>query len=226
MEKVLFEIYRNGSSEIYANDVPAFPPSDLWGHLGNKFHFILQRLEYLNKTIESIYNDVELYYSRRKKRQYISNSTVVNPFIEIIHLISDLRMIIDELISLLYILEKREQNGDYPSKIRISSIGELLTEFNKDVSKKLCFFRPYKSFLEKIKDISNTYKHSFINSDILFYKQPEVPIVYAGKNDYNNFNKERILIAIPLNEIVDEFNVLFKNDRELLWEKTVTENDI
>jgi hypothetical protein len=214
MDRAYFDIYQPKQSQIYAEDIPYFPNSEIWGHLGNKFLFILQRLEYQNEILNSIHKEVEKYNERLKKRDSDIKVNGIKPYIEIIHLVSDLRMISDELISLLYILEKHKIDGDYPKKIKISSIGELLTEHKKEESTKLLFFKPFIEFLEDINIVSNSYKHSFINSDILFYKQLNEPIVYAGKNDFNNFDRPRTLISIPLKEIIQKFNKMFKKYKE------------
>ena len=174
----------------------------------------MQRLEYQNEILNSIYKEVEKYNERLKKRDSYIMVNEVKPYIEIIHLVSDLKMILDELISLFYILEKYKIDGDYPRKIRISSIGELLTEHEKEESTKLLFFKPYIEFLQNINEVTNSYKHSFVNSDILFYRQLNEPIVYAGKNHFNNFDRPRTLISIPLKEIILNFNRMFKEYRE------------
>lgn len=213
---IKFKIYREGHNQIYADDIPVFPISKKWGHLESKFSFILKRIEYLNTLLDSIYSDVYKYNDSNYRREFIDNKTTIRPYIEIMHLVNDLRMICDEIICLLYILEKQKINGDYPTKIKISCIGELLNEQKKKENSKLLYFKNYSSFLSTINEISNSYKHSFINSDIIFCRQLNGPIVFAGKNDYVNFNNERKLIKIPLVDIINEFNQMFIGYRELM----------
>ena len=211
MIKEYFAPTNHDSNKVYYEDLFEFPSSNIWGHLGNKFSLILERLLYLNEMLKSIYENVELYKTKKKNRENIDSKITIRPYIEIIHVINDLRMIIDDLISLEYIWESYLVQGEYPTKIKISSIGELLSYFEKPNYSKLQLFEKHKDFLFKIKEVSNTYKHSFINSDILFYSHVDNVMVFAGKNPYNNFNKDRELLAYPLNEIINEFNVFFED---------------
>lgn len=130
-------------------------------------------------------------------------------------------MIIDEIIALLYILEKRSEDGDYPDTIEIDSIGTLLDKLDKGEQKYLQFFKSYQDFLRLVNDITNTYKHSFINDHILFFRQLDVPTVYAIKSaKYKNRNKfdknANKLISIPLEEVISESNKMFTNYRTLI----------
>lgn len=217
-----FNIYLDETRTIYADLIPTFPDSKIWGNLSNKFAFILYRLDYGNGLLKSIFEKLALYKENFKKRNGLNtHETSVVPFIEIIHVISDLRMIIDEIIALLYILEKRSEDGDYPDTIEIDSIGTLLNKLDKGEQKYLQFFKSYQVFLRLVNDITNTYKHSFINDHILFFRQLDVPTVYAIKSaKYQNRNKfdknANKLISIPLEEIISEFNKMFTNYRTLI----------
>lgn len=218
-----FDIYRDSTKEIYADDIPEFPSSQFWGNLGNKVLFVFNRLDYLNDTLVSISEKVEIYNVNFKKRNGLNNNKItITPFIEIIHVMSDLRMIIDELIALLYIVESRKVLGDYPSKIEIECIGDLLGKWNENKFNDLRFFIDYEDFLKSVNDITNTYKHSFINDHIVFYRQLEKPTVYAIRNFKGEFDiLKNKLIAIPLETIVNDFNVMFKEYRIILKKMTV-----
>jgi hypothetical protein len=217
-----FDIYLDETKTIYADLIPTFPDSKNWGNLSNKFAFILYRLDYDNKLLKSIFEKIALYNENFKKRNGLNtHETSVVPFIEIIHVISDLRMILDEIIALLYILEKRADDGDYPDTIDIDSIGTLLDKLDKGEQKYLQFFKSHQNFLKLVNDITNTYKHSFINDHILFFRQLDVPTVYAIKSaKYKNRNKfdknENKLISIPLEEVITEFNQMFADYRTLI----------
>lgn len=219
---IQFDIYRDSSKIIYADDIPIFPASKKWGNLSNKVDFIFKRLDYLNDTLVSIYDKVEIYNVNFRKRNGLTNSKVkISPYIEIIHLIGDLRMIVDELIALLYILEQRKILGDYPQLIEIDSIGVLLKKWETEKNNNLTFFVDYKDFLKILSEINNTYKHSFINDHIMFYRQLEKPTVYALKNANikfrNNFDIDKNkLIVVPLDEIVNNFNIMFKKYMSLI----------
>jgi hypothetical protein len=217
---IQFDIYRDSTKQIYADDIPTFPPSEFWGNLSNKVLFIFQRLHYLNTTLESICNHVELYNFNFKLREGSNDDTKLNPVIEMIHVMGDLRMIIDELIALLNIVEKREIIGDFPKKIEIESIGDLLKKWNENKFDDVLFFVDYRDFLKNVNDITNTYKHSFINDHILFYRQLDRPTVYALRNFNGEFDLHKNkIIMIPLEDLVNDFNIMFKEYRVLLKTK-------
>ncbi|QIH40277.1 hypothetical protein G7A72_16330 [Flavobacterium sp. Sr18] len=220
---IQFDIYRDSTKEIYADDIPEFSSSQFWGNLSNKVLFIFNRLDYLNDTLISICENVEIYNINFKKRNGLTSSKVkISPYIEIIHVMSDLRMIVDELIVLLYIVEKREVLGDYPNILEIESTGDLLRKWNENKFDDVKFFIDYKDFLKNLSDINNAYKHSFINDHIIFYRQLEKPTVYAIRNPKKEFNiLKNKLIAIPLEDIVIDFNKMFKEYRILLKKITI-----
>jgi len=219
---IQFDIYRDSTKEIYADDIPEFSVSEYWGNLSSKVSFIFSRLDYLNDTLVSICDKVKFYNDNFKKRNGLTSKKIkITPYIEIIHVMSDLRMIVDELIALLYIVEKRKVLGDYPRKIEIECIGDLFGKWNMNKFEDVIFFIDYKVFLKIVNDITNTYKHSFINDHIIFLRQLEKPTVYAIRN----FNKEfdihkNKLIAIPLEVIVNDFNTMFKEYRIILKKMT------
>lgn len=220
---IQFDIYRDSTKRIYADDIPEFSASENWGNLSSKVSFIFSRLDYSNNTLVSICEKVKIYNENLKKRNGLNSKEItITPFIEIIHIMSDLRMIIDELIALLYIVERREVLGDYPSKIEIECIGDLLSKWNEKKYDDVKFFIDYKEFLKNVNDITNTYKHSFINDHIIFYRQLEKPTVFAIKNSKGEFDKQKNkLISIPLEDIVFDFNKMFKEYRVLLKKMTV-----
>lgn len=220
---IQFEIYRDSTRQIYADDIPEFSASEYWGNLSCKVSFIFDRLDYLNDTLISICEKVEIYNVNFKKRNgSTSNKIKITPYIEIIHVMSDLRMITDELISLLYIVEKRKILGDYPTIIEIDSIGALLGKWRINDFDNVKFFVEYKDFLKTINDITNTYKHSFINDHIMFYRQLDKPMVYAIKNSSTNNNRNKFdkltnkIFVVPLEDIVNDFNKMFKEYRTIL----------
>lgn len=223
-----FDIYLDDTKEIYADCIPTFPASSNWGNLSNKVAFIFYRLDYLNDILVSIFEKVELYNYNFKKRNGLTDKrTKIAPYIEMIHLMNDLRMIIDELIALLYIVEQRKLLGDYPNVIEIDSIGVLLGKWDKGFNDDVKFFVDYKVFLKRINRITNTYKHSFLNDHVLFLRQLDEPTVFAPRNSTtkNNRNKfvieENTLIMSPLKDIINDFNKMFIEYRALLKALTI-----
>lgn len=221
-----FNIFRDETCTVYAEDTLEFPDSRYWGNLSNKLFFIFYRISYDNQLLDSIFSKIDLYKANFKARNGENNDkTSIVPYIEIIHVMSDLRMILDEMIALLYILEQREINGDYPQVINVDSIGVFLEGSKNGDNEDVIFFNDYRDFLKLVNDITNTYKHSFLNDHVLFLRQIKEPTVFALKTaiDGRRRNKFDIskhkLIAISLEKIIDDFNEIFPKYHLLLKEK-------
>ena len=224
-----FNIFRDETCKVYAEDTLEFPDSRYWGNLSNKLFFIFYRLGYDNQLLDSIFSKLDLYKENFKKRNGENNDkTSVVPYIEIIHVMNDLRMIVDEMIALLYILEQREILGDYPQVIDVDNIGVYLEFSKNDDNESVIFFNDYRDFLKLINDITNTYKHSFLNDHVLFLRQINEPTVFALKTatsrKRNKFDiPNHKFIAVPLEKIIDGFNEMFVKYHVLLKDKAYSQ---
>ncbi len=123
-----------------------------------------------------------------------------------------LRKTTDELLSLISICTDYKNNGSYPKKIRISSIGEFLKlekPFIEVIDKN-------KALLKLLNEISNTFKHSFINPQIMSYKGSEYPVVFAYNLQFNNLQNEANFIQIELEQFLNDYDkFLFEVKRYL-----------
>src|SRR5215212_8562316 len=114
-----------------------------------------------------------------------------------------LRKTADELIGLHHVLASRVANGEYPDRVSPDSIGGLLR--GKAVPPP---FVEHVDFLETLNEISNAYKHSFINSDLNLVGRDE-PVVYALGLHRNKLEKSSALYAVSVREVVAGFNAFF-----------------
>ena len=111
---------------------------------------------------------------------------------------------------MIYVLEGFKKSGKYPSKIKIDSIGKLLKYKNLKDS----FFSKFYYLFEGLNDISNSYKHPFINTDGQNYIGNESPHAFALRLDYNDLRKDAIFYTIDLTELINEYIEFSKNYKE------------
>ena len=117
------------------------------------------------------------------------------------YLIFDLRTYIDTFITLVYLFN----TGGLGQEIIISDIGNYL--YNIPSDKQL--FKKFNSFFNIINDLSNSYKHSFLNNySFQIFGRDEVciPAIYA-KHNKDLSNPKNYLI--PVKQLVNDFTVFF-----------------
>ena len=112
-----------------------------------------------------------------------------------------LRKSADELISLLYVLDYHNLNDEYPIKIKIDCIGFLLisTDFYTD------FVSKHNHLLTILNEVTNAYKHSFVNSQVLSYHGADYPVAYAYSLKRNNAGNEPQFYSVTINDFIIEY---------------------
>ncbi len=119
----------------------------------------------------------------------------------------DLKHFIDEVIATISVIKGAVTND----KICISSIGDYLHVKND----KFHDFDDFKDLFVKLDDLSNSYKHSYANSDFPAVGQNEDCFV-ALYSKHNNFSNQPIPYVVSINYIVEEFNKFYKFAFELI----------
>jgi hypothetical protein len=142
------------------------------------------------------------YQSFERARTQDISSDIFNHALLSEQVIYWLRKTVDELIGLHHVLAERQKTGRYPSRVAPDSIGRLLQQ---DVP---TLYRGHVSFLRTLNDIANAYKRSFLNSDLTLMGKDE-PIVYALGLRQNDLSNEPTLHAVPLREVVSQFDTFF-----------------
>jgi hypothetical protein len=117
-----------------------------------------------------------------------------------------LRKTADELISLAYVIDEWNQTGKWPISVRIDSISGL-KENHSDELRQL--FAPHVAFLTTLNEISNAYKHSFINTDMTVMGTEE-PGVYALVLKRNKLSESPNFYSVHFGEMVETFSTFYK----------------
>jgi hypothetical protein len=123
-----------------------------------------------------------------------------------------LRKTADELISMQYVLHFQEQTGQFSNKIEVDCIGLLN---HKNAQKFKQNFLVHLKFLDTLNEVSNAYKHSFINSEISFVGAEE-PYLFALALKRNDLEKQPVFYEVPFAALVVEFDNFFQSSVEQL----------
>jgi hypothetical protein len=191
------------------------------GHFGNfnlTYVEMCIRLDHVNTQILSLFRD---FYSFKKVVDggYYGDpdNITIKLKLRTEEVVYWLRKTADQIISLLYILGYKEKNGVIPERILIDSIGTfiggqkgVIENYDADINK-------HKKVLEIIQRVSNAYKHTFLNSDILSLVSEDYPLILA-LHQHNNIKSNQIdFHAHPLNDVLIEYDEFLETVNELLF---------
>ncbi len=174
-------------------------------NLGQTVHVINSKTDFVYKTFAEIrtttHNPLELLRNSK-------NIPILSREIEVI--IYFVRKSIDEIISLIYVLE-----NDFPFKVRTDCIAKLLDA--KRPGKELGFLKEkHLGYLERLNEASNAYKHSFLNSEsynLIGRDEPCVLVLGLKQNDLKNDMK---FDSISLEYILSSFESFLKDSVDIL----------
>lgn len=168
-----------------------------------KSHKIIARIDHINLKLVSTYQDWKETRNRLDHTNYQA---------EYHHLLTEeivyfIRKTIDELIAINFFFYKKKHQQEIPKRLNIDCIGRLLTE-----KKDLPFVGRFKNFfskLEVLNDISNAYKHSFINSEVGVRMGKDEPCILALSLKNNDLNNSEKLYIVSLADVISFFNEFY-----------------
>jgi hypothetical protein len=149
------------------------PQDEVIGDLGRFYRTIVLRNDYFNKLIAEIYTMHYLWRKSLSEEEYSFQYSMPDEIGELNFKIETLtywlRKSCDELICLQYILTHWCQKDEILHQVRIDSIGKLLSKEINDDIKMILYNKHLKHepFLNDINNVSNTFKHSFVNYNVL-----------------------------------------------------------
>lgn len=158
------EVFNKFGEPLIVTSLVPLPEETVYGNLLLKLIHIAQTIEYVNSKVETIF---ELFYKVRTPTSNLVEDMRNSSRIPILERETEVaiyfvRRVVDELISLIYILQE-----NYPSQIKIDDIGKLLKA--KDIKGDMKKIKDkYSGFLNQLNDISNAYKHSFLNHEAAY----------------------------------------------------------
>jgi len=183
--------------------LPQIPVHSPFGHLGEKYIFLIYRLYFLNDTIKEIYYFQREYFGCRQNHEF-DNNIKLRILHRILRFSTEIKVIIDEFVSLYYILNYHKERNEWPEKILIDSIGSYISQKN---TIKYAIFEKYRDWLETTNSIGNAIKHSFVNSEITWIRNDStIPLLIAYFQKQNDLKNKVEFHNIKLVDYIDELN--------------------
>jgi len=191
-----------------------FYQSPRYGSLNLKHENYNERHIFMNSLLQEIYTKHSLLLSDNKQISSDSFADYHFPILfQIETLVYWMRKNMDEIIGLNYYASFYKRKGREPAKLIISSVGTLINSPNSDV---YAVFKDHIFIMERLNDISNTYKHSFLTSEAHSLFGKEEPVVNCLDLTNNHGDKGPIFHSYFLREIVDNYWNFFMTSRDAL----------
>ncbi|MGP9807742.1 hypothetical protein ACT3TQ_07320 [Halomonas sp. AOP12-C2-37] len=191
------------------------PPDNPYGNFQLKYMKIVQRLDEANRKIADSYK----FWEACKTGGMIPIGAYECHVFANEEAIYMLRRAADELISLIWCLSKYEEDGEYPRKIKINCLASVIHQ-NDDARHEA--FKDHIGLMTKLNDISNAFKHSFINSNHTLWGSDE-PCIHALALGYDNLNKEPVFHNVTLSSVVEKYNAFYRSCNN--WLKQYSEKN-
>lgn len=131
------------------------PADTPFGNLSLKYTLIVERLDHVNGLIDGVFDSYQAAVAKEL-------GSLTHHLLLAEEATYWLRKTADELLALVGVLAEREASGSYPAQAASHPI---------DAKSPPAWVVPHLDFLRLLNEVSNAYKHSFINSDALVHQQ-------------------------------------------------------
>lgn len=189
------------------NIIADFPNFELI-NLNLKWIEIMQRIDNVNILLTELFQEFKLI-NTNLSNDVIHDAVIKTPLFYRQKFLTEqifywIRKTLDEIISIIFVLDFNAKNNQYPDKIEIESIGKLLNskDFLADIKNK------HIQSLQIINDISNTYKHSFMNSEIHTHVGTNDPLAFSYGFKHNNIKADIHFMQYRVDDIIIALNDL------------------
>jgi hypothetical protein len=186
------------------------PDDTPYGNLALKGMNIIRRIDRVNLEIRRVF--LSYVHPSREEVNNPQQDVLEHQFYEE-QVVYWLRKTSDELISLAYVIDEWNRTGKWPPAVKIDSIAGLIHGSPSSELQQL--FGPHEQFLFTLNDVANSFKHSFINTDIIVAGS-EYPVVYALALKYNKLSETPIFYQVHFEQLVNQFSTLFKKSRDTI----------
>lgn len=168
------------------------PPVSPFGNLHLKFMKVFTQCDRVNLLVQKAFHS---YWRACSEPSYqpIEHSFILE---EVVYWI---RKTVDELLSLAYVMHEKKVGGSFPAKVEVDCIGRALNASNNSV---MSYFESHRRYLTTLNEVSNAYKHSFLNSDITLIGRDE-PCVFALALRQNDLTHDPQFIVVSARELVE-----------------------
>jgi hypothetical protein len=192
---------------LHASQWLPLPSDTPFGNFALKYMKIVDRIDRVNALILGVFSSFSLALPSQGFGESLSQHQLIAE--EVVYW---LKKTADELISLHYALYIQEKTGQFPSKIEVDCIGLLNHQNAQDFKQN---FLAHLSLLNILNEVANSYKHSFVNSDVS-YASAEEPYVFALALKKNDLGNQPQFHIVRFAELVIGFNRFFRDSVEML----------
>jgi hypothetical protein len=179
------------------------PPDSPYGNFQLKYMKIIQRLDEANRKIAESHH----FWREWRSEGILPIGALERHVFANEEAIYMLRRAADELVSLVWCLSKYEEDGHYPSKIKVDCLGAVVAQ---DENARHEAFSPHLELMSNLNDIANAFKHSFINSDHTILGSEE-PRIHALGLAYNKLSSEPEFYDVLLTTLIEKYNEFYKS---------------
>ena len=172
------------------------PANSRFGNLALKYFKVLQRLDHANHAVLRVYAQHGALQADPMSPCIASHLFLQE---EIVYW---LRQGADELISLVSVLDEWQSNGACPESVDIDCIGALIA------GGRTSRYAQSLEFLDTLNNVSNAYKHSFINAQVTLVGAEE-PVVHALGLKRNRLSNDPSFYQVTLASLIAGFNLFF-----------------
>lgn len=182
---------------VQAIPLPANTP---FGNLSRKFIAILERLDHVNGIVQRVFSTYQ-----SAKANPLGRLSIMHHALLAEETMYWMRKTADELIGLVAFLAERVATSAWPTRLAPFPIDDVLR-----TDAPPAWIVPHIDFLRLFNDVSNAYKHSFVNSELSLIGRDE-PGVYALGLKWNDLNKSQpVLYNIRFAELVKRFDSFYQ----------------
>lgn len=181
------------------------PPQTPYGNFQLKFMKITERVDEANRQIANSH--------RFWQEMQSSPGGFLPPHAHARHQLANeqavylMRRAADKIVSMIWCLSEYEKTRRIPKKIEQDSLAGVLRALNHGYA--LVDYAPHQWLMQSLNEISNAYKHSFINSDITVVGAKE-PAVYALALEHNRVAAGARLYGIGLDELTRRYTAFYR----------------
>lgn len=191
-----------------------YPTNTPFGNLNLAEAELFHRVDYTNVCIEGLYDGWKKHVPSLKG--FVRPDVVWLRYQSeyVVHL---LRRLTDTLIAISCILGHHALSGAYPDRIVVDSIGLLLKKLGSEgvgCPAWVECYRPHRAFLTLVNDISNTYKHHFVNYETVLVIAVREPSAFYLPSPQNKATSNPDLQGVAISRLVELANRLISTVRK------------
>jgi hypothetical protein len=195
------------------------PPDSPYGNFTLKLMKLCERIDEANRRL----TESREFWEQARVEGIIPNNALQRHTYANEQAIYLLRRSADEMIALIWCLSTWQTNGIYPTEIKIDCIGTLLWRAKKFPEQHLKPCSQHVPLLTVLNEISNAFKHSFVNSDLSIIGRDE-PHIYALSLDDNKLVSGTQFHSVSLVWLAKAFTDFYKDGMD--WLRAFSEQNL